>query len=90
VSKDSPAAHARFAAKHGIGITLLADEDKAVMTAWGAWGEKTSYGKTTMGAIRSSYVVDGQGVVRAAWPRVAKAAGHAEVVLRRLEELAGA
>ena len=89
ISKDSVAAHRKFAAKHGLTVTLLSDADKAVLTAYGAWREKTSYGKTAMGVVRSTYLLDPQGVVRAAWPKVAKAAGHAAAVLAELRRLKG-
>lgn len=89
ISKDSVAAHEKFAAKHNLEVTLLSDGDKAALEAYGAWREKTSYGKTAMGVVRSTYLLDPQGVVRAAWPKMAKAEGHAAVVLAELRRLQG-
>jgi thioredoxin-dependent peroxiredoxin len=85
-SADSPESHRRFIAGHGLKLTLLSDPDHTVMTAYGAWGEKTSYGKTSIGVIRSTVLVDPQGNVAYHWPNV-KAAGHAEQVRAKLAEL---
>jgi peroxiredoxin Q/BCP len=84
VSKDSLAALARFHQQHGLNLTLLSDPDKAALSAYGAWRMKTQYGKEAMGVARSTYLVDPSGVVRRAWPKVAKAAGHAVKVLDAL------
>jgi peroxiredoxin Q/BCP len=59
---------------------LLSDVDHRVMDAYGAWGEKTSYGKTSVGVLRSTFLIDEQGRVQHAWYNV-KADGHAEKVL---------
>jgi peroxiredoxin Q/BCP len=85
-SADTPESHRKFIAKHGLKLTLLSDADRAVMKAYGAWGEKTSYGRTTMGVIRSTVLIDPKGVVAYHWPNV-KAAGHAEKVREKLAEL---
>jgi len=63
VSPDSPASHARFRDKYALGFRLLADEDHAMAEAYGAWGEKTNYGKKSMGIIRSAFVIDGDGTI---------------------------
>ena len=63
VSPDSPASHARFRDKYALGFRLLADEDHAVAEAYGAWGEKKNYGKTSMGIIRSAFVIDEDGTI---------------------------
>ena len=63
VSPDSPASHARFRDKYALGFRLLADEDHAIAEAYGAWGEKTNYGKTSMGIIRSAFVIDEDGKI---------------------------
>ena len=70
ISPDPPAKQARFDAKHGLGFTLLADEDHAVADAYGAWGEKSMYGKKYMGVVRSAFLVDGRGKVRQSWYKV--------------------
>jgi peroxiredoxin Q/BCP len=85
-SADTPASHRAFIAKHGLKITLLSDASREVMTRYGAWGEKTMYGRTTMGVIRSTVLIDPRGKVAFHWPNV-KAAGHAEKVREKLEEL---
>jgi peroxiredoxin Q/BCP len=63
VSPDSPASHARFRDKYALGFRLLADEDHAMAEAYGAWGEKTNYGKKSMGIIRSAFVIDEDGKI---------------------------
>ncbi len=83
VSPDGAGSHAAFRAKFGLPFTLLSDEDHAVAEAYGAWGEKTSYGRTYLGIIRSSFLVDPDGRLAMVWPRV-KADGHAEQVLDAL------
>jgi peroxiredoxin Q/BCP len=85
-SADTPASHRAFIAKHGLKVTLLSDESREVMKRYGAWGEKTMYGRTTMGVIRSTVLIDPQGKVAFHWPNV-KAAGHAEKVREKLAEL---
>ncbi len=84
VSPDSAASHAKFANKFHLPFTLLADPDKSVLTAYGAWGEKVSYGKTTTGVIRSTVWIGPDGKVRKHWPRVAKAEEHPAEVLAAL------
>jgi peroxiredoxin Q/BCP len=85
ISPDGAGSHAAFRARYGLPFTLLSDEDHAAAEAYGAWGEKTNYGKTYMGIIRSSFLVDPDGKVAKAWPSV-KADGHAEQVLGALRE----
>src|SRR2546423_274439 len=60
ISPDKPAAQKKFDTKYGLGFTLLADEDHAVAEAYGAWGEKSMYGKKYMGIVRSAFLVDEQ------------------------------
>ena len=75
ISPDSPAKLAKFREKDGLTITLAADEDRSVMTAYGAYGEKKLYGKTVEGVIRSTFVVDEEGRIELAQYNV-KATGH--------------
>ena len=89
VSPDDKASHAKFVDKYQLPFTLLCDPDKKVMEKYGAWGEKTMYGKKTMGVIRSTVLVDPNGKVAHHWPKV-QAKGHAEKVRAKLEELRGA
>jgi thioredoxin-dependent peroxiredoxin len=85
-SADSPESHRKFIAKHGLKVRLLSDADHAVMRSYGAWGEKSTYGRTSEGVIRSTVLVDPQGTVAFHWPSVT-AAGHAEKVRAKLAEL---
>lgn len=75
ISPDKPEKLAKFRDKDGLSITLLSDADKAVMTAYGAFGEKKLYGKVVEGVIRSTFVVDEDGNVEVAQYNV-KATGH--------------
>jgi peroxiredoxin Q/BCP len=86
VSGDSLASHEKFRAKYKLNFPLLSDPDKAVAKNFGAWGEKVLYGKKTIGMIRSTFVIDGDGVVRKVFPRV-KVDGHAEKVLEAVSGL---
>jgi thioredoxin-dependent peroxiredoxin len=87
-STDSPEKHRNFIAKHGLKIKLLSDPDHKVLEKYGAWGEKSLYGKVTVGTIRSTVLIDPQGKVAHHWAKV-KAAGHAEQVRAKLAELMG-
>ena len=80
VSPDNEARHAKFTAKHKLPFTLLADVEHAVAEKYGAWGEKSLYGKKFMGIIRSTFLIGADGKVAKVWPKV-KVAGHAEEVL---------
>lgn len=88
VSPDSVASHERFKGKYKLNFPLLSDADKTVAKKYGAYGEKTMYGKKVVGMIRSTFIIDGGGVVGNVFPRV-KVDGHAEQVLRALQELRG-
>ena len=88
ISPDDVESHERFAAKHDLPHVLLADPDREVMQPWGAWGTKNMYGKETVGVIRSTVLVDAEGVVAKVWKRV-QAKRHAEQVLKALAELDG-
>ncbi len=85
VSPDDVASHGKFKSKYELPFTLLSDPDHHVATRYGAWAEKTNYGKTYMGIVRSSYLIDPDGKIARAWPKV-KADGHAAAVLEALEE----
>lgn len=88
VSPDSTESHRKFIARYGLGVTLLSDPDHAVMEKYGAWGEKTLYGKTSMGVIRSTVIIDPEGKVAHHYRKV-NATGHAAKVQERLAALAG-
>ena len=89
VSPDDPKDLRRFADKHGLPFTLLADSHHAVADAYGTWVEKQNYGKTYMGVQRSTFVIDPDGVVRHVIKRV-KPATHDDAVLKKLGELQAA
>ena len=84
VSPDAAASHVRFAEKYRLPFPLLSDPDKQVMEAYGAWGEKTSYGRTTTGVIRSTVWIGPDGKVVQHWPRVTDAEAHVQQVLEAL------
>ena len=83
VSPDSVEQHQNFIAKRELGVLLLADPDKTCIRAYGAWGEKKNYGKVYEGLIRSTLVIDQQGLIEKAYYNV-RAKGHAERILREL------
>jgi peroxiredoxin Q/BCP len=80
ISADDAASHRAFREKYGLAFPLLSDLDHRVMDAYGAWGEKNSYGKTSVGVLRSTFLIDEQGRIQHAWYNV-KADGHADKVL---------
>ncbi len=88
-SPDSRDSHRRFADTHNLKIRLLSDPDHHVMEAYGAWGEKKLYGKTSVGVIRSTVIIDPDGRVAHRWKR-ANAKGHAAKVRERLDTLRSA
>jgi peroxiredoxin Q/BCP len=85
LSPQGQASKAAFRAKYGLPFTLLADENHKVAETYGAWGEKTKYGKTTMGIIRSRFLVGPDGRIARAWPKVTPE-GHASEVLAAVRE----
>jgi thioredoxin-dependent peroxiredoxin len=86
VSPDEPAALRKFADKHGLPFTLLADHDHAVAEAYGVWVEKSMYGRKFMGVQRSTFIVDGDGKLTKVFPKVSPKT-HDDVVLGALAEL---
>jgi len=80
VSKDPPAKHVKFAAKHGLTVPLATDADGGLSDALGVWGEKRLYGRLFMGMHRTTYLVDAEGRIARVWRKV-KVKGHAEEVL---------
>jgi peroxiredoxin Q/BCP len=83
VSVDSVKSHDKFVAKHKLPFTLLADEDKAIATAYGVWGEKVFMGRKYLGTHRVTFLIGGDGRIRNVWPEV-KPADHAKEVLAAL------
>lgn len=84
VSPDSPASHDKFKAKYQLPFPLLADPDHRVAQSYGAWGEKSMYGRKYQGILRSTFIIDERGRVARVFPRV-KPRGHAAEVLAALE-----
>ena len=70
VSKDSVASHDKFAQKYGLPFVLLSDPELLAIQAYGVWQEKKLYGKTSMGVVRTTYLLDEQGVIQKVMPKV--------------------
>jgi thioredoxin-dependent peroxiredoxin len=83
ISPDTPAKLAKFRERDAITFPLVSDEDKSVLTAYGAWGEKKLYGKTVTGVLRSTFVIDEDGTIERAMYNV-KATGHVAKLRRDL------
>jgi peroxiredoxin Q/BCP len=86
VSPDTVASHGQFRDKYGLNFPLLADPDHQVAESYGAWGEKTFMGRTSIGIRRSTFVIDREGKVAKAWRKVS-VDGHDEQVLAALAKL---
>ena len=80
LSKDSSASHKRFADKYELPFTLLADTETAVLQDYGAWQEKKMYGKVSMGTVRSTVLIDEDGVVEKVWPKAKPDTNAADVL----------
>jgi peroxiredoxin Q/BCP len=80
VSKDSAASHAKFRKKHDLTVELAADTTGEIVETYGAWVEKSMYGRKYMGIDRSTFLIDGEGVIREVWRKV-KVPGHIKAVL---------
>jgi thioredoxin-dependent peroxiredoxin len=85
ISPDGAGAHTKFREKFTLKFPLLTDADKKVMEKYGAWGEKTLYGKKTVGTIRSTFLVGPTGKIERVWSHV-RADGHAAKVLEAINE----
>ena len=86
VSADPLPAQAKFKSKHKLTIALASDESKAMLQAYGAWGEKSMYGRKFLGVIRKTFLIDGQGRIAQVWPKV-RVPNHAEAVLEAARAL---
>ena len=86
VSADSPRKHRNFIEKKELSITLLSDEEHTVLEQFGVWQLKKNYGREYMGIVRSTFIIDPEGIIRAVWEKV-KVKGHVEEVLAKLKEL---
>ncbi len=86
VSIDSPERHQKFIQKYDLPFSLLADVDQKVVNKYGVWQEKKLYGKTFMGIVRSTFIIDKSGVIRKVFPKV-KVKGHVEEVMEVLKQI---
>lgn len=86
VSPDDEKRHQKFRAKYELPFQLLVDADHAVAEKYGAWGEKSMYGRKYFGIVRSTFLIDRDGKVAKVWPKV-KVEGHVEEVLDAIQEL---
>lgn len=86
VSADPVTAQDKFKLKHKLTIPLASDETKDMLEAYGAWGEKSMYGRTFMGVIRKTVLIDGEGRIARVWPKV-RVEGHADEVLEAARAL---
>ena len=86
ISPDSVARHDKFAKKHGLSVVLGSDEETAVANLYGVWKEKSMYGRTFLGVVRTTFLIGADGRIARIWPKV-KVAGHAEEVLAAAKAL---
>ena len=86
LSKDSVAAHDKFCRKHALGVILASDAAGNTCETYGVWREKSMYGKTFMGIVRTTLLIDASGHVARIWPKVS-VAGHAQQVLDEVRSL---
>ena len=80
VSKDSVASHLKFAGKYGLPFILLSDPERQAIEAYGVWQEKKLYGKVSMGVVRSTYLIDEQGIIEKVMPKVKPDTNAAELL----------
>lgn len=81
VSPDNETSHLKFIKKHNLPFSLLADTERAIVDSYGVWAEKTTFGKTYMGIIRTTFVIDEKGVIQEVISKV-DSANHAEQILK--------
>ena len=85
-SRDSLKRHKNFSEKHSLNFDLLSDEGGELTEAYGVWQEKKNYGRTYMGIVRSTFLIDGDGTVIKRWSPV-RVKGHADAVIEAIEAL---
>ena len=86
ISKDSVESQVKFIKKQNLAISLISDKDGNVCEDFGVWKEKSMYGKTYMGIERSTFIIDGKGLIAKEWRKV-KVAGHVNEVLEVIQSL---
>ncbi|MGL4490150.1 MAG: peroxiredoxin [Rhizobiaceae bacterium] len=84
MSPDGAKSHTKFKTKHDLKVTLVSDEEKSALTAYGVWAEKSMYGKKYMGVERSTFLIAPDGIIKAAWRKVS-VPSHAQSVLDALK-----
>ena len=84
VSPDSVASHKKFAEKYGLKFNLIADTEKEILQAYGAWGEKNMYGKKYMGVLRTTYVINEEGVIEEVFGKV-QTKDHTNQIIKSLD-----
>lgn len=80
ISKDSVASHVKFAEKYNLPFILLSDPERQAIEGFGVWQEKKNYGKVSMGVVRSTFVIDGNGVIEKVMPKVKPDTNAAEIL----------
>ncbi len=85
-SKDSATRHDKFVTKHDLPFSLVSDEDSTLCEDYGVWQLKKLYGREFMGIVRSTFVIDGTGIIRHIWPKV-RVKGHVDQVLNAVQAL---
>ena len=80
ISRDSVASHVKFAEKHGLNFVLLSDPELEAIKAYGVWQEKKMYGKVSMGVVRTTFIIDEQGIVAEVMPKVKPDTNAAEIL----------
>ena len=80
ISRDSVASHAKFAEKYGLPFILLSDPERVAIEAYGVWQEKKQYGKVSMGVVRTTFLIDEQGMVAKVMPKVKPDTNAAEIL----------
>ena len=80
ISKDSTASHQKFAEKHSLPFILLSDPERQAIEAYGVWQEKKNYGKVSMGVVRSTFIIDENGIIEKTMPKVKPDTNAAEIL----------
>ena len=80
ISKDSTASHQKFAEKHSLPFILLSDPERQAIEAFGVWQEKKNYGKVSMGVVRSTFIINAEGIIEKVMPKVKPDTNAAEVL----------
>ncbi|MBR0135589.1 MAG: thioredoxin-dependent thiol peroxidase [Clostridia bacterium] len=80
ISRDSEASHRKFAEKYSLPFILLSDPERQAIEAYGVWQEKKNYGKVSMGVVRTTFIIDGNGCIEAVMPKVKPDTNAAEIL----------